>query len=367
VEKRDGIRVINLRIGIPDREAPSEIKQLMAEYVLEERSTFGYPCDVHPERGIPELIDAIIRHYDEKHGVTLVPENIAVTSWTKDALHNLARLYSPGVAVIPEPIYPAYEAAALLAGHKLRRVPTSGGSKWLPEMRFNGDDTFFFFCDPNNPTDSVADEAFYHELFDEVKKRDVGAIFDKAYKDYKLDEGAKPVSITQIPELMGYGYEVVSLSKHYNFVGIGLGWIVSIKENIDRWLKLSSQFSQGVAWYVQKVGVEALTNPKVQKEMKEYMKELRERGGILVKGLNNLGFTCGTSKATPYVFAQIPEGFDGDDEHFALNVLLEKAHVATMPGSYFGKSGRGYVRFTLFAKIPDIKEGLRRIKDVRDW
>ena len=56
---------------------------------------------------------------------------------------------------------------------------------------------------------------------------------------------------------MESGYEVVSLSKHYNFVGIGLGWIVSSKENIDTWLKFSGQFSQGVSWYKQKAGVEA--------------------------------------------------------------------------------------------------------------
>ena len=60
VEKRDGIKVINARIGIPDREAPEAVKEALAKYALEENSTMGYPCDTHPERGIPELIDAII-------------------------------------------------------------------------------------------------------------------------------------------------------------------------------------------------------------------------------------------------------------------------------------------------------------------
>ncbi len=104
VEERDGISVVNARIGIPDEEAPPTLKRLMSEYVLADKSTFGYPVDVHPERGVPELIEAIIQHYKDRHGVTLAPENIAVTSWSKEALHHLARLYGEGNGVVPEPV-----------------------------------------------------------------------------------------------------------------------------------------------------------------------------------------------------------------------------------------------------------------------
>jgi len=50
-----------------------------------------------------------------------------------------------------------------------------------------------------------------------------------------------------------------------------------------------------------------------------------------------------------------------------LKILLEKAHVAAMPGSYFGDSGRGYIRPTIFQSKPVIQEALRRIKEVKDW
>ena len=52
VERRDGVPVINARIGIPDVEAPRAIKEAMSRFILEDRSTFGYPVDVHPERGM---------------------------------------------------------------------------------------------------------------------------------------------------------------------------------------------------------------------------------------------------------------------------------------------------------------------------
>jgi aspartate/methionine/tyrosine aminotransferase len=46
-EQRDGINVINARIGIPDIKTPQSIKQCLSKFVVEQNSTYGYPCDVH--------------------------------------------------------------------------------------------------------------------------------------------------------------------------------------------------------------------------------------------------------------------------------------------------------------------------------
>jgi len=365
VEQRDGIKVINARIGIPDVEAPATIKKYLAQFVGEKNSTFGYPVDVHPERGIDQLIEAIIEDYRVKYSVNLKPENIAVTGWTKIALHNLVRIFAPGKILIPDPVYPAYESATLLSFHEIERVKTTAATRWLPEFQFKDDSVAFYFCDPNNPLGVVADMDYYLTLAKEMKRHNVCGIFDKAYKDYVFDNKTRPVSITQIPGLMDYGFEVVSLSKHYNFVGIGLGWIVSSKENIDQWLKLSGYFSQGIEWYNQKAGVEALTNPAVKAEMQAYMNELKERRDILAKGLNDLGLQVDVPATTPYLWVKVPEGYS--DEDFVLNKMIGEAHVAFMPGSYFGQNGRGYFRATLFLPRNQIIEALERIHKGRNW
>ena len=366
VEKRDGITVINARIGIPDMEAPASVKKAMAEFVLEDRSTFGYPIDVHPERGIPELVEAIIEHYHLQHSVNLKPENVLVTGWTKEILHNVTRLFDSGIIQIPDPVYPAYEAATILSNHEIKRVRTSADSGWLPEFNLSQQDTVaFYFCDPNNPTGSVADEAYYLSLAEAMRTNDVTGIFDKAYKDYVFDESTKPVSITQIPGLIEYGYEIVSFSKHYNFVGIGLGWIISSEENIQRWMRFSGQYSQGVEWYKQKAGAFALTSPFVKEEMQDYYETLKERRDIFAKGLNELGLTVELPVATPYLWIKVPDGYD--DEDFVLNRLIDKAHVALMPGIYFGENGKGYCRATIFLPKENIEEALDRISRIRDW
>jgi aspartate/methionine/tyrosine aminotransferase len=366
-EQRDGVNVINARIGIPDVEAPATIKELLAKFVKEKNSTYGYPVDAHQSRGIPELIDAIMGDYKSKYGVVLKPENIFVTAWTKEALHNLVRLFSSqGKIQIPDPVYPAYESATLLSFNQIERVKTSSANNWQPEFNFNGKETVaLYFCDPNNPTGAITDLSYHTKLALNLKTNNVCGIFDKAYKDYVFDDLTRPVSITQVSGLMDYGYEVVSLSKHYNFVGIGLGWLVSSEENINHYLKISSYFSQGVEWYKQRVGVEALTNAGVKQEMAEYFKDLRERRDMLVKGLNGLGMKVTAPKATPYLWVQVPEGFD--DEDFVLNQMIDRAHVAFMPGSYFGQNGKGYFRTTLFLSKAQIEEALTRIKKVRNW
>jgi aspartate/methionine/tyrosine aminotransferase len=367
-EQRDGVKVINARIGIPDKEAPRTIKEAMSRYILEKDSTIGYPVDSHPERGIPELIDAIIEHYRVQYGAKLKPENIVVTGWNKEVLHNLARLFAPGTVCIPDPVYPAYEPAVVLAGHKVQRVRTTAATKWLPEFRFQQaaeKPVAFYFCDPNNPTGATADIPFYKSLQKEMQGTDITGICDKAYKNYVFDKEVKPVSITQIPGLLDSCFELVSMSKHYNFVGIGLGWMISSEENINRWFKLSSQYSQGVEWYKQKVGVDALLNPAVQAEMQEYFKEVKERRDIFTKGLRELGLMVQTPEATPYLWIQAPKGYD--DEKFVLDTLINKAHVAFMPGSYFGENGRGYMRATLFIPKNEIEEVLERIRKVKTW
>jgi aspartate/methionine/tyrosine aminotransferase len=366
VEKRDGISVINARIGIPDMEAPASVKKALSEFVLEDRSTFGYPIDVHPERGIPELIEAIIEHYHDRHSVALKPENILVTGWTKEFLHNITRLFGSGSIQIPDPVYPAYEAATVLSNHKIDRVRTSAESGWLPEFDFSRQDTVaLYFCDPNNPLGSVADENYYISLVEKMRKNDIIGIFDKAYKDYVFNESTRPVSITQVPGLIDYGYEIVSFSKHYNFVGIGLGWVVSSEENIQRWMKFNGQYSQGVEWYKQKAGAYALTSPVVKEEMQEYFEILKERRNVFAKGLNELGLRVELPAATPYLWIKVPDRYD--DEDFVLNRLIDKAHVALMPGVYFGENGKGYCRATIFLPKEKIEEALDRISSIRDW
>ena len=115
----------------------------------------------------------------------------------------------------------------------------------------------------------------------------------------------------------------------------------------------------------QKAGVTALTSPAVKEEMREYRVELKTRRDIFIKGLEELGLSVAVSPTTPYLWIKVPEVYD--DEKFVLDVLIDKAHVALMPGSYFGDNGRGYMRATIFLEKSDIEETLERIRKIKTW
>ncbi len=363
-----GIDVIRATIGSPDREAPQKVKNAMSGFVRRAGSTQDYPIDKYDDRGIPKLIEAIIEDYREKHGVELKPENIAVTDWTKPHLMDLAELFAAGTMLLPDPVYPAYMGGVVLSHHDKKIVKTSEETGWLPRFEFTDDDVAFYHCDPNNPTGSVGSMDHYMDLQSRItaqknKGKDVGGIFDKPYKDFVFDAETKPVSITQVPGLMEDGFEVVSYSKHNNFVGIGLGWIVSSEDNINRWLKYYGKKYQGVEWYKQMAGIVALRDPDAREEIEGYMSELKERRDVLVEGLNSVGIEAKPPKATPYVWFKVPEAYN--DEEFVKDVLLKEAHVAFMPGSYFGESGKGYARATLYIPTDRIEEGINRIAKTR--
>jgi LL-diaminopimelate aminotransferase len=114
--------------------------------------------------------------------------------------------------LLPNPVYPLYlskakqfEGDAVFYRHDADgQIDVANLAKKIEGAKA------MVIINPNNPTGSVAVLQYYEDLLEKMRERDVGGIFDKAYKDYTFDEHVKPVSITQVPELMNYGYEVVS-------------------------------------------------------------------------------------------------------------------------------------------------------------
>jgi aspartate aminotransferase len=50
------------------------------------------------------------------------------------------------------------------------------------------------------------------------------------------------------------------------------------------------------------------------------------------------------------------------DSRKAAALLLEKAHVATVPGAVFGSQGEGHVRFSYSTSMNAIEQGLAALR-----
>ena len=80
---------------------------------------------------------------------------------------------------------------------------------------------------------------------------------------------------------------------------------------------------------------------------------------VLIDGLNSMGWNLEKTKATFYVWAPVPKGYDSMS---FCAVMLEKCGIIVVPGVGYGPAGEGYVRFALTLDESRIKEALQRMK-----
>ena len=123
--------------------------------------------------------------------------------------------------------------------------------------------------------------------------------------------------------------------------------------------KLRSQYDFGMFGPVQAMAVAALTGDK--SGVKRRCEEYKRRRNALCGGLRRIGWNVPDSKGTMFVWARVPEGH-GTSEEFA-GELIERAGVMCTPGSSFGPSGEGYVRFALVKPVEVLEAAVKAIAD----
>ena len=81
--------------------------------------------------------------------------------------------------------------------------------------------------------------------------------------------------------------------------------------------------------------------------------EYRKRRDLLVAGLNAVGLNCELPAGAFYAFPDV-EKID-KNSRAAAQVLLDKAHIATVPGVVFGAQGEGHLRFGYAISLEEIE------------
>jgi aspartate aminotransferase len=140
--------------------------------------------------------------------------------------------------------------------------------------------------------------------------------------------------------------------------GWRIGYGVAYEPLMTAMRKLVLYSTNGVSTMVQWAALEALRlGPELrQKRLAEY----RERRDALVGGLNAMGFECEVPAGAFYAFPSVTR--ISNDSRKAAALLLDKAHVATIPGAVFGTQGEGHVRFSYSTSMAAIQQGLEALQ-----
>jgi LL-diaminopimelate aminotransferase len=361
-EKRAaGIDVISLGIGDPDRPTPPLVVEAMQEAVADP-GTHRYPSN----RGRQEFREAISDFYERRFDVDDIdPETEVIPAiGAKECIFNLNLAFlNPGdVSLAADPGYPVYTGGPLLAGGEAVLMPL------LPERGFVPDldaidagarerARLMFLNYPNNPTGAIVPDGFFAEVVEFAREHDILVVHDNAYSEICFD-GYRAPSFLATPGAKEVGVEVFSLSKGYNMTGWRCAAIVGHAAAVEAYWRLKSNIDSGNFDAVQLAGVAALS-PDGDAEVASMTELYRLRRDLVVDALRGIGVDVTPPKATIYIWAPVPEGFESSAAY--CEHVLEEAAVVISPGGAYGPNGEGFFRISLTAPDDQLHEAVERL------
>ena len=354
----EGKDLIDLGIGDPDTPTPKHIIESLYK-AARDPANHRYALDA----GMPALKDEIALWHKKRFKVTLDTQTeILPLIGSKEGIAHtpFAFLNKNDVALVPDPAYPAYRNATILAGGRPYFMPLRARNDFLPDLKkipasVLKKTKLMFLNYPNNPTSAVAPWEFLRELVKFAAKFKIIICFDMAYSEMCYDNYRAP-SIFQVSGAKEVAVEFHSLSKTYNMTGWRLGWVCGNKDIVAAIAKIKSNIDSGIFQAVQIAGITAL---KTKKEFKQKMCRMYEdRRDLLAGGLEKLGWSINLPKATFYLWTKIPHKMGSIT---FCDQIMQKAGIVATPGVGFGKYGEGYVRFALTQDKKRIKEAVKRL------
>lgn len=316
-----------------------------------------------PECGDPDLRETIAEYY-KKRKVSLLPEEVFISSGASDELGDILDLFGKEKTVlIMEPAYPAYTDANIIAGNRIIPIPSGekDGFVPLPDETVTAD--VIYICSPNNPTGAVFNQEQLKTWVDYANRTDAVILFDAAYEAF-IEEEKIPHSIFEIEGAQTCAIEICSLSKTAGFTGTRLGYTIIPKAlerngmNLNKmWVRNRTTKTNGVSYIIQKGGAAVFTE-EGQKQIHERIQVYKNNAKVLMEALDKLGIWYCGGKNAPYIWMKCLDGM-GSWEFF--DYLLQKIQVVGTPGEGFGACGEGYFRFSTFGLPEETKEAARRL------
>ncbi|MEM2987848.1 MAG: pyridoxal phosphate-dependent aminotransferase [Candidatus Bathyarchaeia archaeon] len=352
--------IINLSVGEPDFTPPIHALEGGWKAALAGKTHYA------PTNGVAELREALAEKARKEYGLQYDPESeVLVTVGGTEAIFlALMAVVNPGDEVlIPNPGFVCYEPSVRLAGGIPVSIPILEKNEFKPSIDdvtslITGKSRVMILNYPNNPTGAILS---YDELKAIAKiavERDLVVISDEVYEKIIYD-GESHSCLAALPEMRERTLIVNSFSKTYAMTGLRIGYVYGPKELIAPLWLCHQYLVACVDTIAQYAALAALKGP--QDFVKEMVAEFDKRRQFAFKRLNEIkGFKCVLPKGAFYIFPSI-RAFNMPSEEFA-QLLLKKAHVATVPGSAFGSYGEGYVRISYAAAYEQLEEAFNRIE-----
>jgi aspartate/methionine/tyrosine aminotransferase len=259
--------------------------------------------------------------------------------------------------LVPDPGY-FYSEPSLMAG----LVPVTYDLN--TDYSFNFDDIrkkinsrtrAIFINTPSNPTGVVYSEKELRELYSICREKNIKIVSDEAYEDLVYEKSHFSIgSLESEPDLV---ISIFTLSKSYSMTGWRGGYIIAEENIVKRIGKFMEHAVTCFPAFIQHAAVVALT--KCDREVMDFREKFRQRRDLAVSRLKEIDqISVNKVEGAFYIFPQFSVKMTSDK---LSREILNKANVALLPGSAFGKRGEGHLRFSYSGSLEDIDEGMDRL------
>lgn len=351
--------IVKLTVGEPDFPVPAVAKQAAIQAIEADDSHYA------PGTGSTTLRQAISHFLADRYDLHYQAANeIAVTIGATEAIYaSLFALINPGDEVlIPTPTFPLYATMVEMLGGQAVTVPTAAPDFVLTPaqlkatLKAHPKLKAIVLNYPANPTGVTYSAAQLKALATILAETNLIVISDEIYSE--LLYTGHHVSIAQF--LPGQTLILNGASKAGAMTGYRIGFIAGPAElmqkvNMVHSIMITAPSDPAMAAAVPIFGSEA--GQQATLEMKAAYQARRD---FLAGALTKLGFEVATPNGAFYLFAKLPAAAGSDDVAFATR-LAKEGRVATIPGSYFGAGGEGYLRLSYATSMANLELAVTRL------
>ncbi len=364
--KESGIDVVDLTVGEPDFPTPRHIKEAAIKAI--EADFTHYTAT----RGISELRAAIVRKFSNENGLYFEPDQILVSSGAKQSIFNaLQAICNKGDEVVMfSPYWVSYPEMVKLVDAVPVIVRTTVKEGFRPDVRklrqaINQKTKAVILNSPSNPTGVVYTQSELEDIAAIVKETSVYVLTDEIYEKVLYD-GQRHFSIGSVKSIRDQVITVNGVSKAYAMTGWRIGYMGGPLQVMEAAAKVQGQVTSSANSIAQKAAVAALNGSSSDMDtMVEEFSRRRDFAYDALSSIRDVGVT--RPKGAFYFLLNVSEYFSKRVNGVRIRsssemaqLLLEKHHVALVPGFAFGDDG--CVRISYACKMSDLEKGLQRIK-----
>jgi aspartate aminotransferase len=344
---------INLGLGEPDFEPPTEVVEALCAAVRDGMNHYG------PSAGMAELRDKVAERYRDREPKTS-RENVIVTGSGSEGLMATAlALYDPGDEVlVPNPGFVLYGPDARLMGAVPVPYSLPGRRRYLPDIDelenlVSRKTRAIVVNSPSNPTGGVFPSAIVDKIVAFAERHDLTIVSDEVYEEI-VYEGA-------FASFWGRTDRVVivnSFSKTLAMTGWRIGYLVAPRALA---LDLNKMHYHIMACPPTPAQIAVLAGlSSSEKAVRRMVREFRTRRSLVVRLLRQIpGMEIVPPAGAFYAFPRFRWPKSSSE---VATALLHRGVIMT-PGDAFGSLGASHLRLSFAASRPNLEKGIGILRD----